>query len=171
MTRHAKSLRVIGQTLEVARVTTFKLEKHAKPYHLWIADRLFSFGPADISRLDAKAQKRRKHHSSCMRRPTSLSQQLRTLGGYLDRIEVSSFRIVWTDGSALLDYKRVNGERNCRTFTAEELRHGVRLGIVHKALGFHIPRQRPTELHRNPADDAGATAPVGNCRGRNRLLP
>ena len=54
---HAKSLRVIGQTLEAARVTTFKLEKHAQPYRLWIADRLFSFGPADISRLDAKAQK------------------------------------------------------------------------------------------------------------------
>ena len=37
---HAKSLRVIGQTLEAARVTTFKLEKHAQPYRLWIADRL-----------------------------------------------------------------------------------------------------------------------------------
>jgi len=120
---HAKSLRVIGQTLEAARVTTFKLEKHAQPYRLWIADRLFSFGPADISRLDAKAQKRRKNQSSSTRRPTSLSQQLRALGGYLDRIEVSSFRIVWIPGSALLDYERINGERNSRAFTAEELRH------------------------------------------------
>jgi len=120
---HAKSLRVIGQTLEAARVTTFKLEKHAQPYRLWIADRLFCFGPADISRLDAKAQKRRKNHLSSTRRPTSLSQQLRALGGYLDRIEVSSFRIVWIPGSALLDYERINGERNSRAFTAEELRH------------------------------------------------
>ena len=120
---HAKSLRVIGQTMETAGVKTFKLEKHAEPYRLWIADRLFSFGPADISRLDAKAQKRRKNQSSSTRRPTSLSQQLRALGGYLDRIDVSSFRIVWTADSALLDYERVNGERDCRAFTAEELRH------------------------------------------------
>lgn len=55
---HAKSLRVIGATLEAAQVTSFKLEKHAAPYRLWIAKRLFCFGPADISRLDARAQKK-----------------------------------------------------------------------------------------------------------------
>src|SRR5258708_13029837 len=123
MKSQGKYLRVIGQTLEAARVTTFKLEKHAQPYRLWIADRLFCFGPADISRLDAKAQKRRKNQSSSTRRPTSLSQQLRALGGYLDRIEVSSFRIVWTAGSALLDYERINGERNFRAFTPEDFPH------------------------------------------------
>ena len=119
---HAKALRVIGQTLEAARVTTFKLEKHADSYRVWIAKHLFCFGPGDISRLDSKAQKRRKNHSAATRPPTSLSQQLRALGGHLDRIEVSSFRVMWTAGSALLDYKRVSGERNFRTFTAEELR-------------------------------------------------
>jgi len=57
---HAKSLRVIGQTLQAAPVTTFKLEKHAGAYWLSIAKRLYCFGPADISRLDARAQKNEK---------------------------------------------------------------------------------------------------------------
>jgi hypothetical protein len=127
---HAKALRVIGQTLEAARVTTFKLEKHADPYRVWIAKRLFCFGPGDILRLDAQAQKRRRNHSTATRPSTSLSQQLRALGSHLDRIEVSSFRVVWTAGSALLDYKRVSGERNFRTFTAEEL---LQLGL-HRTL-------------------------------------
>ena len=119
---HAKALRVIGQTLEGARVREFKLEKNTDTYQLWIAKRLFSFGPGDISRLDAQAQKRRRNHFTATRLSTSLSQQLRALGGHLDRIGVSSFRIVWMAGSALLRYERASGERNSRTFTLEELR-------------------------------------------------
>jgi hypothetical protein len=118
----AKSLRAIGQTLQTARVTTFKLEKHADLYRLWIANRLFCFGPADISRLDAQARKRRANHPSANRPSTALPQQLRALGCHLDRIEVRAFRIVWTGGSALLEYERVTGERNHRVFAAEELR-------------------------------------------------
>ena len=117
---HAKSLRVIGATLEAAQVTSFKLEKHAAPYRLWIAKRLFCFGPADISRLDARAQKKRKNHFT--RGSTSLSQQLRALGDHLDRIEVRAFRILWTDSLAILEYQRVSGEQKRRVFTAEELR-------------------------------------------------
>ena len=126
---HAKSLRVIGQTLQAAQVTTFKLEKHASAYRLWIARRLYCFGPADISRLDARAQKKRKNHFT---RPSNalLSQQLRALGGHLDRTEVCSFRLVWSGDSAILDYERVNGERNYKAFTAEELRQ---LGL-HRSL-------------------------------------
>jgi len=127
---HAQALRVIGQTLEEAGVPTFKLDKHAEIYRLWTGKLVFRFGPADISRLDAQAQKRRGKRLTAMRPSTSLSQQLRTLGGHLDRIEISSFRLVWTAGSALLDYERVMGERNCRAFTAEELRQ---LGL-HRSL-------------------------------------
>ena len=91
---HAKSLRVIGATLEAAQVTSFKLEKHAAPYRLWIAKRLFCFGPADISRLDARAQ---KNHFT--RGSTSLSQQLRA---------AALHRIYLNDGGiALLRYSLV----------------------------------------------------------------
>lgn len=118
---HAKSLRVIGQTLQAAKVMSFKLEKHADSYRLWIAKREFRFAPADISRLDAAAQKRRKSQRAVTRWSTSLSQQLRALGDHLDRVEVRSFRIVWAAESAILEYERINGQRNRRLFTAEEL--------------------------------------------------
>jgi len=148
---HAKSLRVIGQSLEAARIATFELEKHDQHYLVWIislakadelilrdtcrdgdiasqkglqptANPLFSFSRADISRLDAQAQKRRRNQSSSATRLSKmLSHQLRTLGDHLDRIEVKAFQIVWTPGSVLLDYQPVNGRRNCRIFTAEEL--------------------------------------------------
>jgi hypothetical protein len=120
---YAKSLRVIGQTLEAARVATFEVEKSGPCYFVTIGDRLFCFSPADISRLNAQAQKRRQNQSSSIARLSKrLSHQLRTLGDHLDRIKVSAFHIVWTAGSVILDYQPLDGQRNCRTFTADELR-------------------------------------------------
>ena len=148
---HAKSLRVIGQSLEAARIATFELEKHDQHYLVWIislakanelilrdsisekdavpqsdrkptANPLFCFSRADISRLDAQAQKRRRNQSSSAARLSKmLSHQLRTLGDHLDRIEVRAFQIVWTPGSVLLDYQPADGRRNRRIFIAEEL--------------------------------------------------
>jgi hypothetical protein len=149
---HAKSLRVIGQSLEAARIPTFELEKHDQHYLVWIvslakaeglilgdplsgkhampqsdrkptANPLFCFSRADISRLDAQAQKRRRNQSSSAAQLSKmLSHQLRTLGDHLD---------VWTPGFVLLDYQPVDGRRNSRIFTAEELQqlclHGKRL--------------------------------------------
>ena len=146
---HAKSLRVIGQILEAAKVETFELEKHGQRYLVWSAaltkegklilrnalqdnasqnnrqaiPNVFCFNPIDISRLDARAQKRRRNQSSSAMRPsTLLSHQLRSLGDHLDRIEVSAFHIMWTAGSVILGYQPVDGDWNYRTFTAEELR-------------------------------------------------
>lgn len=147
---HAKSLRVVGQSLEAARIVTFELEKHDQHYLVWIislakadelisgealrdkgvtphrgkstANPLFSLSPADISRLDAQAQKRRRNQSSSATRLSKmLSHQLRTLGDHLDRVEVRAFQIVWSPDSVLLDYQPVDGRRNRRIFTAEEL--------------------------------------------------
>ena len=137
---HANALRVIGQTLEQARVTTFKLEKHTDSYQLWIAKRLFSFGPGDILRRDAKAQKRRRSQFTPPRPPASLSQQLRGLGGYLDRIHVNSFCVEWAAGSALLEYERVSGERNLKTFTPEELQHLGLHGTSLRSSHYLFPR-------------------------------
>jgi hypothetical protein len=119
---HAKSLRVLGRKLDVEQVSTFKLEKCADSYRLWLSKGLFSFDRADIARLNAKALKGRANRRTATRQLVSVSQQLRVLGGYLDRIEVRAFNIVWTSGSAILEYEGVNGERNSRVFTAEELR-------------------------------------------------
>ena len=96
---HAKSLRVVGQCLEYAHIAIFELEKYGPQYMLWsdtvneagetalrslLNDRLefsnetrhlspkrvFVFSPADISRLDAQAQRQRKNRSPKPCRPT-----------------------------------------------------------------------------------------------------
>ncbi len=153
---HAKSLRVIGQLLEAAGIAAFELEKNDQSYVVWsasvttagewilrnalrdndvssqsdrqsTANRLFCFRPADISRLDAQAQKKRRNHSCpVMRTSTLLSHRLRALGDHLDRTQVSVFHIVWTLDSVIIDYQRVDGQCNCRIFTAEALQ---RLGL------------------------------------------
>jgi hypothetical protein len=148
---HAKSFRVIGQLLEAANVETFEMEKHGQRYFVWSASltkegelilrnalqdnnlalqntrraipNVFCFNPADISRLDALAQKRRRNQSSSVTRPSAmLSHQLRSLGDHLDRLELSTFHIIWTVGSVILGYQPVDGDWNYRHFTAEELR-------------------------------------------------
>jgi hypothetical protein len=113
---------VIGQILETAAVATFKLEKNAEAYRLWIGKSQFYLYPGQIARLDALAQKRRRNFSgTATRPPKSLSQQLRALGGLLDRIDVRGFRIAWRNATAILEYEQVNRERKRRAFTAEEL--------------------------------------------------
>jgi hypothetical protein len=148
---HAKSLRVIGQLLEAAKVESFELEKLGQQYLVWsdsltkegelilrnalqddnfgtqknrsAIPNVFCFNPADISRLDARAQKRRRNQSSSTM-PSSilLSHQLRSLGDHLDRIELNAFHIMWAAASVVLGYQPVHGDWSYRTFTAEELR-------------------------------------------------
>jgi hypothetical protein len=148
---HARSLRVIGQSLEAARISTFELEKYGPQYMVWTdsvtdaaeailrnalrhnkaasqearhsqVNRVFCFSPADISRLDAQAQKQRRNQSLSAT-PTAklLSHGLRTLGDHFDRMQVNAFRVEWTMGSVSIHYQRVNGPSNCKTFTIEEL--------------------------------------------------
>jgi hypothetical protein len=146
---HAKSLRVIGQALEAARVLNFELEKYGPQYMVWTDSvteageailrsalrqnkagsqdvrhpRVFCFGPADISRLDAQAQKQRRNQSlSATPTEKLLSHSLRVLGDHFDRMQVNGFRIEWTMESVIIHYQRVNGLSNSKTFTVEELR-------------------------------------------------
>jgi hypothetical protein len=147
---YAKALRVIGQSLEVARVTTFELDKDGQDYLVrsdsltqtgdWILRNAISesdfteqsgrrstvrslrFTPVDISRLDFHRQKQRRTHSSSQTQGSSkLSQLLRSLGDHLDRTEVSSFHILWTPDSVSVDYQESDGQSDSRTFTAEKL--------------------------------------------------
>jgi mRNA-degrading endonuclease RelE of RelBE toxin-antitoxin system len=148
---HAKSLRVIGQSLEAAGIAAFELEKNDQSYVVCSAcvtregesilrnalggndlssqgaqqsraNRLFCFRPADISRLDAQARKKRKSQfGTVTRTPTTLSYRLRALGDHLDRIQVSVFRIVWTLHSVIIVYQKVDGQYHCKIFMAEEM--------------------------------------------------
>jgi uncharacterized protein YcbK (DUF882 family) len=145
---HAKSLRVIGQSLEAAKLPAFELNTDGPNYVVmsdsltktgeWILRRALSpndtsdqsagqsavnrsacFSPADISRLDEQARKQRRNDSSQAYR--RLSQLLRTLGDHLDRTEVSAFHISWTYDSVSVDFQSLNGQSDSRTFSAEKL--------------------------------------------------
>jgi hypothetical protein len=147
---HAKSLRVIGQLLEAANVATFEVEKHGQRYlvsspsltkdgelilrnalqdndlvsqnNRQAIPKLLCFNPADIARLDARAQRRRRNQALATRQSTMLSHQLRSLGDHLDRLELRAFHIMWSADSVILGYQPVDGVWNYRRFTAEELR-------------------------------------------------
>jgi hypothetical protein len=126
---HAKSLRVIGQCLEVARLAEFELETDGENYIVesdfltktgeWILrhalrpdelsgespspsaiDRVVRFTPVDVSRLDAQAQRQRRINASPDTQAyRKLCQLLRTLGAHLDRTAANTFRISWTPAS------------------------------------------------------------------------
>ena len=168
---YAKSLRVIGQSLEVARVTTFELEKDGQDYLIrsdsltqtsdWIlrnaigesdfteqsgrrstVNRPLRFTPLDISRLDSHRQKQRRTRSSSQTQGSSkLSQLLRSLGDHLDRTEVSAFHISWTSDSISVDYQELDGQTNSRTFTPEKLQQ----------LGLHISFRRSSRSAWTPS--------------------
>jgi hypothetical protein len=148
---HSKCLRVIGQSLEVAGVGAFEVENNGQSYTVrtasisqagaWILRNYFNdnsltqrkdsqstgslslrFTPADILRLEAQAQKKRRNHSSAeMQRSAKLSQLLRTLGDHLDRTQARMFHICWLPDSVSVDYQESDGESDSRNFTPDKL--------------------------------------------------
>jgi hypothetical protein len=147
---HAKSLRVIGQSLEVAKLPAFELEMDGPNYVVtsdsltktgeWIlrhalsandiseqstrqstVSRSIPFSPADIARLDYQAEKRRNDSAPHTQAYSRLSQLLRTLGDHLDRTQVGAFHISWTSDSVSVDFQSLDGQSDSRTFTTEKL--------------------------------------------------
>lgn len=146
---HAKSLRVIGQSLEVAKISVFELETEGPNYLVksdslskageWILRHALSpteisdemsrqpvgrsvrFSPTDVSRLDEQAQRQRKLALVDKQTHGRLSQLLRTLGDHLDRSEAKRFQISWSYDTASIEFQRSDGENDSRTFTAEKL--------------------------------------------------
>ena len=146
---HAKSLRLIGQSLEVAKLQLFELKTDGPNYVVqsdalsaateWIlrqslsptdviwqsrstSNRSVRFTPADILRLDDQAKKQRRANSSPDRQThRRLSQLLRVLGDHLDRMEVYSFQISWTETSSSVEFRSTDGLGDSRSFTPEKL--------------------------------------------------
>ena len=164
---HAKSLRVIGQSLETARVAAFELKKEGQDYLVqsdsltptveWILRNLkgenalteqsvyqssvcnpFRFTLLDIPRLDSHWQKHRRNHCSSQTQVSAkLSQLLRSLGDHLDRARASFFHLSWTPDSVSVDYQAPDGQSDCRIFTCEKLRQ----------LGLHTRFRRSSQSH------------------------
>jgi hypothetical protein len=159
---HSRSLRVLGQSLELTRVVAFEMEKDGHYYVVrpgslsqtdeWIlrnaisedgfterteqrppVDRGLRFSPRAIARLDAEAQKKRQNQALPHRmESTKLSQLLRTLGDHLDKMDISIFHISWMPDAVSVDYLERGGQSDRRTFTREKLQQ----------LGFHTRFRR-----------------------------
>ena len=76
---------------------------------------------ADIFRLDDKAQLRRRKTFSQPKVAGRLSQQLRTLGNHLDRMNARAFLICWETDSVAVYFRRLDGQRDSLTFTHDKL--------------------------------------------------
>jgi hypothetical protein len=148
---HSKSLRVIGQSLEAARLSAFELRMDGSDYFVssdvlttaaeWILRHAVSptdepehgtpqsqlirsvrFNPITISRLDDQARKQRRNDFLPNRQAYNrLSQLLRALGDHLDQSDVSAFQISWRQDSASVNFNSLNGQSDSRTFTADKL--------------------------------------------------
>ena len=145
----ATSLRVIGQSLEAARLTVFELRTEGEDLLVetqaltqtaeWILRRglhspgneqtdqpainqTVRFTPSDISLLDRQAR-RQRGAGSTPNRPTfnRLSQLLRTVGDHLDRTEANSFHVIWGSDAISVDSASPDGHHDVRTFSAEKL--------------------------------------------------
>ena len=159
---YAKSLRIIGQSFENAKLQRFELKTDGSEYVVqidsldeaseWILRQAVSpvareslldgsvrFTPDDISRLDDLAKKQRKIDSSHTQTYRRLSQLLRALGDHLDRMEVNKFHISWTSSSVVVDFQLPDGRIDSRTFTAEKL----------EQLGPHSRFRRTSRVNTN----------------------
>lgn len=147
---HSKSLRVIGQSLELVKITAFELEADGPNYVVkceslsqtgeWVlrhalnrndfsektarqstVTRSVRFSPADISRLDHQVQLQRRKSSPQPEAHGRLSQLLRTLGDQLDQSNVSAFHLSWEPDSVSVYFQFLDGQCDSRTFTVEKL--------------------------------------------------
>jgi len=76
---------------------------------------------ADIFRLGDKAQLRRRRMASQPKVSGRLSQQLRTLGNHLDRMNARGFLICWESDSVAVHFRRLDGQSDSLTFTHDKL--------------------------------------------------
>jgi hypothetical protein len=81
------------------------------------------YEPPTISLLDTQGRKHRRGQLPAQTKTTSTpSQQLRTLGEHLDRVEASEFKISWdAPHSVTIKYQTSHGENDQRTFSFAKL--------------------------------------------------
>jgi hypothetical protein len=166
---HAASLRVIGQSLEVAKLPTFELGVDGTDYIVrsdslnqtgeWILRHALSpnkfsdqstqrsslnptvrFRASDLSRLDDQARKQRRIDFAASQQTFSrLSQLLRALGDYLDQTRAGAFHISWDPAAVTVDFQAVDGQNDSRSFTVQKL----------EQLGGRLRFRRSRIPHRN----------------------
>ena len=120
----SRTLKTIGRVLEAAGIADFKIKASGDVYRVCVARFEIALDQAAITRLRELVENTKDTNRQRETNQTrvSLSQQLRGLGNYLDRVEVEEFRILWNRNIALLDYESPSGEPRHRVFASEELR-------------------------------------------------
>ncbi len=86
-------------------------------------DGSWHYDPAYISWLDAQGRRKRRRRYSAQTTGTGkVSQLLRTLGRYLDRLEPHSFSISWTKDAVIIDYQLGDGQKIREILLMDKLR-------------------------------------------------
>jgi aspartyl-tRNA synthetase len=138
---HSRSLKIIGQALETAKITTFKVDVKSDVYRVFVGDVMFRFDATGLSRVSALIQTNKPHvFVQANRVRSSLSEQLRAVGDFADRMEVDEFRIVWTQNFAILDYEEADAELSHRVFTAQELQELALHPSLPRSVSYFVPR-------------------------------
>jgi hypothetical protein len=156
---HAKSLRVIGQKLDLARISLFEVEHDGENYTItsdlmgrtaeWILRYATSEDFAPFRRGTTKsplatkpvvfteadlarldkAEARRRRDFSESQPQIKLPHLLRTLGDHLDKNRARTFSISWTPNSVIVDYKQSGGLTDRLRFTPTKLAGQVGTGF------------------------------------------
>ena len=164
---HAKSLRAIGQTLDLAKISLFELEHDGENYFVtsdamartaeWIlrysttedfappqrgaSKNRFQVKPVVFSKSDPTRldtnEARRRRDGSRSEPQIKLPHLLRTLGDHLDTNKARTFSVSWTPNSVIVDYKKVGGLTDRLRFAPTKLADYVGDGGFSRAL----PRQ------------------------------
>ena len=91
--------------------------------HLVEDDGSWHYDQAYVSWLDAQGRrKRRRRFSTQASGSMKVSQLLRTLGKYLDRLEPHSFSISWTKDAIIVDYQLADGQQLREVMLIDKLR-------------------------------------------------
>jgi hypothetical protein len=173
---HAKSLRVIGQKLELTGIFLFQLEHDGQNYTVekdlpsgmadWVMcyAQPLVFSNADLTRLNRLQAKERRGLSTTSHSElgTNLPHVLRALGDHLDRCSARSFRIVWTPEWIIVNYKRADGVTNRLRYTPATLSQTVadctRLALRWKSNDITSDVQRTPPFSRSNSTYLGNLA-------------
>ena len=138
----SRTLKTIGRALEAAGITDFKIKASGDVYRVSVARFEIALDQGAITRLRELLEitKDTTREGATNQDGASLSQQLRGLGNYLDRVEVEEFRILWNKNIALLDYESASGEPRHRISAGEELRQLALQRPMPQSVSYLPPR-------------------------------
>ncbi|HEX7294930.1 MAG TPA: hypothetical protein VF251_04200 [Pyrinomonadaceae bacterium] len=161
---HAKNLRVIGQRLDLVKISLFEIEHDGEDYLVtsdamartaeWIlryattedfapsqraaSKPRFQVKPVVFTKSDLslldRSEAKRRRDASQSEPQLKLPHLLRKLGDHLDANRARTFSISWTPNSVIVDFKKIGGLTDRLRFAPTKLADDVRGGGFSRAL-------------------------------------